>query len=146
MDGAVLIGRLLLVSIYIFSGVMKFVDPSGVAASIAEKGLPAPELLGYAAGALEIGAGLAIAVGWMTAPAAIALAAFTLLAGVLFHDFWNYAGTEQYVPQMLNLFKNVAIAGGFLILAAFGPGRYALGHHRTKGETTTANPGKLGMA
>lgn len=143
MDGAVLTGRLLLVAIFIFSGANKLMDPGATAEMIAGKGLPAPELLAYAAGLLEVLAGLAIAVGWMTAPAALGLAAFTLLAGVLFHDFWNYTGAEGQT-QMQNFMKIIGIIGGFLVLAAHGPGRYAIG--RRRGETITAKPGKLGMA
>ena len=145
MDGAVLVGRLLLVSMFIFSGATKLMAPAPIAEMIAGKGLPMPELLAYAAGLLEVVAGLAIAVGWMTAPAAIALAAFTLVAGLLFHDFWNYTGAEGQM-QMQAFMKNIAIIGGFLVLAVYGPGRYAIGHRRDHGETTVAKPGKLGMA
>ena len=131
---------------FIFSGATKLMDPSVPAEMIASKGLPAPELLAYAAGILEVAAGLAIAVGWMTRPSAIALAAFTLIAGLLFHDFWNYTGQEGQM-QMQAFMKNIAIIGGFLVLYAHGPGRYAIGGHRRETDTTiTATPNKLGMA
>jgi putative oxidoreductase len=128
-NGAVLAGRILLAAMYVFSGTMKFVDVSGTAGHIADKGLPAPELVAIAAGTLEVVAGLAVMIGWRTRIAAIALAGFTVLAGVLFHNFWAYEGQEQ-VAQMLNLFKNITIAGGFMILAVYGPGRYSLDARR----------------
>jgi putative oxidoreductase len=125
MNGAVLAGRILLSAMFIFSGAMKFIDVPGTAGHIAEKGLPAPELLAIASGSFEILAGTAVLIGWQTRIASWALAAFCIVAGVLFHNFWAYDGQEQ-VAQMLNLFKNVTIAGGFLVLAAYGPGRYAI--------------------
>lgn len=129
MNGAVLAGRILLSAMYVFSGTMKFIDVPGTAGHIAEKGLPIPEVTAIATGAFEVLAGLAVMIGWKTRYAAWLLAAFTVLAGVLFHDFWNYQGAEQ-VSQMLNLFKNITIAGGFIILGVYGPGRYAIDSSR----------------
>ncbi len=141
MHGIILAGRILLSAIFIFSGAMKFIDVAGTAGHIASAGLPAPEFLAIAAGAFEVIAGLAILIGWQTRLAAWALAGFCILAGLLFHNFWAYEGQEQ-VAQMLNLFKNVTIAGGFLVLAAWGPGRYALDARR--GHTVEA--GRLNIA
>lgn len=125
MDVMPLVGRILLVVLFVFSGAVKFVDPSGTAGHIAEQGLPAPLLLAYAAGALEVGAGLLIAVGWQTRWAAIALAVFAVVAALIFHDFWTFEGREQ-IDQMLHLLKNLSISGGLLCLAAFGPGRISV--------------------
>ena len=129
MHAIVLAGRILLSVMFIFSGAMKFIDVPGTASHIATAGLPAPEILAIAAGAFEVIAGLAILIGWQTRLAAWALAGFCILAGLLFHNFWAYEGQEQ-VAQMLNLFKNVTIAGGFLVLAGYGPGRHALDKRR----------------
>jgi putative oxidoreductase len=41
------------------------------------------------------------------------------------HAFWNFEGGTQFA-QAMNFFKNVAMVGGMLALAAVGPGRYAL--------------------
>jgi putative oxidoreductase len=49
--------------------------------------------------------------------AALALAAFTIVAGVLFHDFWTVADAAQYGNQLNHFLKNVAIVGGLLIVA-----------------------------
>jgi hypothetical protein len=50
--------RILLVALFLFSGVMKLIDVSGTVAHIQSKGLPAPALLAVAAGLLEVVAGL----------------------------------------------------------------------------------------
>ena len=61
-----------------------------------------------------------IAVGWQTRIAAVALAGFCILAAVLFH------GNISDRSHLLHLEKDLAIAGGLLVLAVAGPGRFAL--------------------
>jgi putative oxidoreductase len=69
---------------------------------------------------LEVGAGVALLVGWQTRIAAYALAGFTGLAAILFHS--NLA--EQM--QMILFMKNWAIAGGLLLLAVNGAGAMSM--------------------
>jgi len=61
MDVGLAVGRILLVAIFIFSGAVKFIDVSGTAAHIADKGLPMPTVLAVAAGAVEVVCGLMVA-------------------------------------------------------------------------------------
>jgi putative oxidoreductase len=56
----------------------------------------------------------------------LALAAFTVLASVLFHPFWSVPADQQMITQLLFM-KNMAVTGGLLILATLGPGPAALG-------------------
>ena len=65
-------------------------------------------------------------VGWQTRWAALALALFAVVAAVFYH-YLPAQGLEGYeaMAQILNFQKNFAIAGGFLALAAFGPGGYS---------------------
>jgi putative oxidoreductase len=125
MDKLILAGRILLAFLFVFSGAVKFVDLSGTAAHIAGKGIPAPMLLAGLAGAGEVIGGLMIAFGYRVRLAALALAAYSLMAGLIFHNFWAFEGREQ-INQMLHLFKNFSIIGGMLILAGFGAGRVSL--------------------
>jgi putative oxidoreductase len=126
MDTALAIGRVLLVGIFIFSGIVKFVDISGTAAHIAGKGLPMPQILAVAAGAVEVICGLMVALGWQTRLAAVALLLFTAAAGFLFHDFWNLPAGQEQINQMLHLWKNAAMIGGLMVLAVAGPGRFSI--------------------
>jgi len=64
--------------------------------------------------------GLAVIVGYRTRLAAFGLAGFSLLSGAIFHG--NF-GDQM---QMIMFMKNVAIAGGFLLLVANGGGAYSL--------------------
>jgi putative oxidoreductase len=119
MDAALAIGRIVLVMIFIFSGLGKLFDISGTAAEITSKGLPFPQLLAVAAGIGETIGGLLIAVGWrQTRLAAAGLIVFTAVAGFLFHDFWNLPAGDEQMNQMAHAFKNLSIIGGLIVLAA----------------------------
>jgi len=113
-----LAGRLLLVTIFAVSGFGKLTQYAGTQAYMAAVGVPG-SLLPLVI-ATEIGGALAIAIGWKTRWAAIALAGFSLVSAALFHA--NFADQIQSIMFM----KNVSMAGGFLILAAFGPGALSI--------------------
>ncbi|PBS14257.1 DoxX family protein [Lysobacteraceae bacterium NML93-0792] len=70
--------------------------------------------------ALELGGGLAILGGIATRWFAIGLAVFSVASAVLFHA--NFADQMQ----AMSFWKNIAIAGGFLLLAASGPGALSI--------------------
>ncbi len=120
-----LVGRVLLAFMFITAGFAKLGDLPGTMAYTASGGIPG--FLGVLATALEILGGLAILVGWQTRWAALALAAFCVVAGYLYHfvPAQSLQGMEQFA-QMSAFYKNVTIAGGFLVLAAFGPGAYSI--------------------
>jgi putative oxidoreductase len=132
MDSALLVGRLLLLGLFVYSGVGKLADISGTAAYIASKGLPMGSMLAVAAGVTEVIAGLAAAIGWQTRIAAGVLLLFTAAATVLFHDFWNLPAGQDQTNQMIHALKNVSIIGGLMILAAAGAGRFSLDAGRPK--------------
>ena len=112
------VGRLGLSLIFILSGIGKLMAYHDTVKVLVAHGLP-PGLLPLVIFA-ELGGGLAVLCGLLTRWAAIGLFVYTLLAAMIFHN--NFADHEQWV----NFMKNLAIAGGFLVLAAFGPGTIAL--------------------
>jgi putative oxidoreductase len=75
--------------------------------------------------ALELGASMALLAGFRTKWAALALALFTVAAGLLFHDFWA-TPAAQAMAQQQAFFKNLGIAGGLPLFAALGPGPLTL--------------------
>ncbi|MCB9377776.1 MAG: DoxX family protein [Holophagales bacterium] len=121
-----LIGRLAVATIFVHSGWGKLGDLGGVAAHVAAKGLPAPELAALAAGLLEFVGGLALALGLGSRLAAFALALFLVPTTWLFH---NPVGLETAAAgmQWIHVYKNLAIAGGLLAFASFGPGSLSVG-------------------
>lgn len=114
------IGRLLLAAIFLLSGVGKIAAPDATIGYIAAMGLPLPTLGYIVAIAVEIGGGLALALGFQTRIVALALALFSVVTGLIFH---HAIGDQN---QMIHLLKNFAMAGGLLQVVAFGAGAYSL--------------------
>jgi putative oxidoreductase len=120
-----LVGRILLAALFIPAGLGKIPGFEGTVGYIASKGLPLPQLGAAIAIVVEVAVAAALLVGWRTRWAALILAAFTLAAGVFFHGYWALPADQQGM-QSIMFWKNVAIAGGLLFVAAHGAGRYAL--------------------
>lgn len=124
-NAAALVGRILLAWLFIKSGFGKLTGFEGTVGYIASKHLPLPQVAAVIAILAELGGGLLLAIGFKARWAGLALAIFTLAAGFLFHDFWNADATQQ-MAQSINFWKNISIAGGMLMVFAFGPGRYSV--------------------
>jgi putative oxidoreductase len=104
-----LAGRILLAIIFLVAGLGKLAAPAGTAGYMEAMGVPT--ILLWPTVALEILGGLALIVGFKTRLTAWALAAFTLLAAIVFH---RNLGDQM---QMVMFLKNLSIAGGLLILS-----------------------------
>jgi len=112
------LGRLLLAALFILEGWSKIRGYSAAGAYMDRFGVPS--LLLPAAVALELGGGLMLAAGWHARLVAAALAVFCVATAVLFHA--NIADRNQ----LLHLEKDLAIAGGLLVLAVAGAGRWSV--------------------
>jgi putative oxidoreductase len=112
-----LVGRVLLALMFVVSGYGKiggYEATQGYMASMGVPGMLLPLVI-----ALELGGGLAIFAGWQTRIFAILLAGFCLLSAFIFH--LDFADRMQSIMFM----KNLSVAGGFMLLAAYGPGTFA---------------------
>jgi len=107
-------GRILLAVLFLLSGLGKVGAYAGTSAYMSSLGVPGALLPVVIA--TEVLGALAIIVGWKTRVIASLLAGFSLLTAVIFHS--NFG--DQI--QMIMFFKNVSIAGGFLLLVAHGSG------------------------
>ena len=123
-DLVALVGRVLLAAIFIFFGAGKAFDPAGTIGYIGSVGLPFPPLAYAGAVALELGGGVALLLGYRTSIIAAALALFSVVTALTFHA--NLADQNQ----LIHFFKNFALAGGLLQVAAFGAGRFSLDARR----------------
>src|SRR5690606_14616564 len=88
--------RLCLAAIFLYSGATKLVFRSDGIGEFAALGLPVPALALTATIALQLGAGMALAVGWRSGPAALTLAAFTVAATLIGHPFWAFDGAALH--------------------------------------------------
>ena len=120
-----LLGRLLFAAMFLPAGIGKLTDFAGTVGYIASVGLPFPELGAALALTVEIAGSIALIVGFGTRPAALVLAVFTLAASYFFHAYWAAPADQQFVTQLL-FFKNIAVVGGLLTLAAWGAGAWSL--------------------
>ena len=119
-----LVGRVLLSIIFIMAGLNKLGGVEGTAGYMASMGIPLPGITVWIVIALEIFGGIAILTGFFTRYAAWALAAFCVASGYLGH----FQPEDQM--QMISFMKNLAMAGGFLALAAAGAGSFSIDARR----------------
>lgn len=114
------LARLLLAIIFVVSGIRKAMAFGATAQMLAAKGFPYADIVLILTIVLEIGGGLLLILDVQARLAALALAALTIAAGVLFHDFWTRLGSDggDFVNQMNHFLKNLAIVGGLLHVAA----------------------------
>lgn len=119
MNNAImLLARIFLSHMFLLSGFQKITGYAGTAQYMESVGVPG--MLLPIVIIVEVVGGLAVLTGWFTRWGAWALAAFSILAALIFH--WDLANQTQTIMLM----KNITIAGGLLVLAEHGPGRISL--------------------
>ena len=139
MPAFVTFGRILFAVLFIYSGATKLFAVQQTADFIAAKvaipallapytsqletitGMPMPQLLALSAGALEIVAGLMIAVNFGARFFAILLIIFVLVATFYFHDFWNQSAPDN-AKTLIDALKNLSIVGALFMIAGYGSG------------------------
>ncbi|VTZ65440.1 DoxX family protein [Sinorhizobium medicae] len=115
-----LLARVLLSLIFILSGFSKIADPAGTIAYIQMVGLPFPALAYAGAVVTEVIGGIALLVGFQTRLVALGVAGFSLVTALVFHS------QLSDLNQFIHFFKNVAMTGGLLQIAAFGAGAFSV--------------------
>jgi putative oxidoreductase len=121
-----LMARLLIAPLYLYSGLGKILSFSGTAAR-----LPGGEsLLGYsltlAAIGAEIGGGVFLVLGLWSSFTATGLAVYSVIVTLMFHQFWAAADHASAVMQTINFLKNVGLIGGLQMIAVFCAGPFAI--------------------
>ncbi|OAG74240.1 DoxX family protein [Gluconobacter japonicus] len=124
-DALLLSGRLLMAVLFLVMGWGKLADFQSAVSYMVQTGAPLPTLSAVLAIVVELGAGLALITGVLVEPVAIILAIYTVITGLIGHHFWTMSGMLRY-DMMIHFYKNISIAGGLLILASAGAGRFAL--------------------
>jgi putative oxidoreductase len=124
-DKVLLAARLLVTPLFIYSGIGKILA-FGVTASR----LPGGEggfgsFLAAGSIVVELGCSLALILGIWSRYAALILIAFTIVASLMFHNFWA-SPAAQVTAQTINFLKNLGLIGLFAMIATFGPGSYSI--------------------
>lgn len=120
-----LIARIAIVVLFIIFGYPKLTGFSGTVQYMASLGTPVPTLAAIIAVVMEVPAAILIILGFFTRPLAVLFIFYTLGTAVIGHHYWDMTG-DAVVPNMINFYKNVSIAGAFLLLAIVGPGALSL--------------------
>lgn len=130
-------GRAALALIFILSGMQKIGGYAATQGYMEFMGVPGgllPLVI-----AVELGAGIALLLGWQARIAAFLLAGFSVLSGLIFHLVPSF-GLEGMAAQAetIGFLKNVSIAGGLLVVTALGAGPWSLDARRRDGIAVAA--------
>jgi putative oxidoreductase len=120
-----LAARILMAILFLVAGIGKIGGFAGTAGYIASKGLPLPQLGAVIAIVVEVGGALALLAGFQTRLVAFVMAIFTIATGLFFHNFWALPPEQVNLNQIMFM-KNLSIAGGLLMMSAFGAGATSL--------------------
>ncbi|MBT1796515.1 DoxX family protein [Enterobacter hormaechei subsp. xiangfangensis] len=120
-----LIARIAIVVLFIIFGYPKLTGFSGTVQYMTSLGAPMPMLAAIVAVVMEVPAAILIVLGFFTRPLEVIFVFYTLGTAVIGHHYWDMTG-DAVLPNMINFYKNVSIAGGFILLAITGPGAISL--------------------
>ena len=137
MPAFVTLGRILFAVLFIYTGATKLFAIQATADFIATKvGVPdmiapyakqvetatamtTPQLLAIAVGALEIIAGVMIALNFAARFFAMLLIIYVAVATVLFYDFWNQVPPDNG-KVLVDALKNLSIIGALFMIMGYG--------------------------
>lgn len=122
---APLVGRILIASLFILTGVEQVQHWNAAALSMARHGLSPIGPLLAAAVVIQIGAGASLVIGFRTRFMALALFLFTMIVNFTMHDFWVVSDPDLTRSQMQLFAKNIALSGGLLMLVGMGAGGWS---------------------
>jgi putative oxidoreductase len=115
------LARILIVAIFVYTGITKLMHFDATAHMIGEKGIPLAAVATAIAILIELGGAILIIIGWQTRLAANVQFIYLVFITFMYHNFWA-APPQLHDVQLLNFLKNVGIMGGLLILATRGAG------------------------
>ena len=115
-----LIGRIFLATLFLIEGVGKLFAQEQVITYMEDYGVPG--MLFIPAVVVEILFPLLLIVGYKTRLAALVMALFTLTVAIIFHTDFSDG------MQLISFLKDLAIAGGFMIIIAYGSNKFSIDH------------------
>jgi putative oxidoreductase len=125
-SGVILIARIALAVMFVWAGAMKLLGYTGFVAYLQSKGVPFVAIAAPVVVAIELLGGLLLVVGFRIRALGLILAIYTVATAIVGHDFWNVTDAALQRDMVVHFWKNVAIAGGFLLLTVTGAGRISI--------------------
>jgi putative oxidoreductase len=115
-----LVGRILLVLIFLNSGINKIENFEGTATYMAQYGMPYTSLFLFGAIIFELAGSVLVILGYYARFGVLLLVIFLIPTTIIFHT--NFEDPNQIIHFM----KNLSMFGGCLVLLGMGPGRFSL--------------------
>jgi putative oxidoreductase len=123
----VLLSRALLCQIFLISAVGHLFNWGGTTQYMAAQGMFLVHFMLAGAVAFLLAGGLSVLLGYYARCGSILLIVFLLMVTPIFHNFWAYESSDpQRMMQTINFMKNTGLAGGLLMVLAFGSGGLSL--------------------
>ncbi|MGH9727999.1 MAG: DoxX family protein [Candidatus Acidiferrales bacterium] len=126
-----LVGRISIGVLFIFTGTEKVMHFSGMVPFLASKGMPLANVMLATALTIELLGALCLITGFQTRIAALLIFLYLIPTTLMFHNFWAMQGAMR-ADNQINFLKNLAIMGGLLMLAAYGPGELSIDASRAQ--------------
>ncbi|MFJ3046637.1 DoxX family protein [Herbaspirillum chlorophenolicum] len=114
------IGRILLASLFVVSGIFKILGFSGTVGYFTSLGLPVPTVAVVVTILVEVGGGLLLMFGRGVKPVSLVIALFTVGATLSAHHFWNMEGAAAQA-QLTQFLKNLSLIGALLLVSSIDP-------------------------
>jgi putative oxidoreductase len=125
-SGVILIARLLLATLFLWGGAMKLLGYAEFVGYLRGLGVPFLQVTAPAVVAIESLGALLLIVGYRVKPLALALAVYTIATAMIGHNFWDATDAAVQHDMVIHFWKNIAIAGGFLLLYVTGAGAISI--------------------
>ncbi len=121
-SGVIFFARLALAALFLWGGIMKLLGYSDFIAYLHGMNVPYQQVVGPIVVAIEGLGGLLLIVGYKVRPLALLMAVYTIATAMVGHNFWDATNAAVQHDMVIHFWKNVAIAGGFLLLFVTGAG------------------------
>lgn len=108
------LARLLLGGSFLLFGIRNIWNIAGLTAGLTARGMPLPRIAAIVGVGLQIVGGALTAIGPFGLVGGVMLIVFLVFATVLFHNFWDYSGTERTTHFNATI-MNLGLAGAFLL-------------------------------
>jgi putative oxidoreductase len=121
-SGVIFCARLALAALFLWGAVMKLLGYGDFVGYLRGLGVPYTQVVAPVVIAIEGLGALLLIVGYKVRPLSLLMAVYTIATAMIGHNFWDATNPAVQHDMVIHFWKNVAIAGGFLLLYVTGAG------------------------